>query len=165
MNLPPVSVSFLDVLAEGRLVPVRIAKPAGVFPILPVVLYLLGGRWELVSATKHYALVVRDPAIGVHAAVVFVECHRSAESQPTEDLEHAYAVARWVQLHGVSAGLDPNGVAVIGDSARGDLAAALTTVMTSQGQRQFVHKSLCWPSSAAPDDTAQAIANVPTKPI
>lgn len=57
--------------AEVGDVRVRIVKPVGGEGPLPVVLYVYGGGWVIGNAGTHDRLV-REPAVGVNAALVFV---------------------------------------------------------------------------------------------
>lgn len=119
---------------------------------LPVVVYLHGGGWVLGSATTHDRLV-RELAVGVHAAFVFVEYDRSPEARYPVALHQAYAVAQWIQEHGAESGLDSTRMAVAGDSAGGNLAAALTIMAKRVGDISFVHQSLYYPVTDAAQDT------------
>ncbi len=119
---------------------------------LPVVVYLHGGGWVLGSAQTHDRLV-RELAVGVGGAVLFVEYDRSPEARYPVALEQAYGVARWVHEEGASAGLDAARMAVAGDSAGGNIAAALAILAQERGDVSFVHQSLYYPVTDAGQDT------------
>jgi acetyl esterase/lipase len=129
---------------------VRPTDPPGT--LLPVVLYLHGGGWVLGSATTHDRMV-RELAVGVQAALVFVEYDRSPEARYPVALHQAYAAAHWIQEHGVESGLDSTRMAVAGDSAGGNLAAALTILAKRLGDVSFVHQSLYYPVTDAAQDS------------
>lgn len=63
---------WVTVPADVGDVPVRIVRPVGVTQALPAVLYMHGGGWILGNAATHDRLV-RELAVGVGAAIVFVE--------------------------------------------------------------------------------------------
>ena len=46
--------------------------------------------------------LVRDLAVGVQAAVAFVEYDRSPEALYPVAIEQAYATAQWITSHGVT---------------------------------------------------------------
>jgi acetyl esterase len=143
-----VTVSARDVDVRARIV----RPDDSMSELLPVVVYLHGGGWVLGSAATHDRLV-RQLAVGLDAAVVFVEYDRSPEARYPVALHQAHAVARWVQEHGAEEGLDAARMAVAGDSAGGNLAAALAILAKRHGDVTFVHQSLYYPVTDAAQDT------------
>jgi len=99
-------------------VPVRIVRPAGSGGVLPVVMYFHGGGWILGDRDTHDRLV-REIAVGVAAAVVFVDYDRAPEARYPVAIEQAYAATRYVVDHGASLRLDSTRLAVAGDSVGG----------------------------------------------
>ena len=150
---PDVHSAWMTVGADGVEARVRIVKPVGATGLLPVVLYLHGGGWVLGSAATHDRLV-RELAVQVHAAVVFVDYDRAPEARYPVAIEQAYAAARWIHRRGADADLDATRLAVAGDSAGGNLAAALTILAKQRGDVAFVHQSLYYPVTDAAQNTA-----------
>ncbi|HWM16026.1 MAG TPA: alpha/beta hydrolase [Microbacterium sp.] len=144
---------WIVVPAEVGDVRVRIVKPIGVTRLLPVVLYVHGGGWVLGNAGTHDRLV-RELAVGAHAAIVFVEYDRSPEAQHPVAIEQAYAAARWVTSEGAGKGLDASCMAVAGDSVGGNMAAVLAILAKKRGDVAFIHQSLYYPVTDAAQDTA-----------
>lgn len=62
--------------------------------------------------------------MGAQAAVVFPDYSLSPEAKYPTAIEECYAVAAWVASDGAAHGLDPGRVAVAGDGAGGNIAAA-----------------------------------------
>ncbi len=150
---PEVDSEWLRVRQLNRDVWVWIVRPTDPpGTLLPVVLYLHGGGWVLGSAATHDRMV-RELTVGVQAALVFVEYDRSPEARYPVALHQAYAVAHWIQEHGVESGLDSTRMAVAGDSAGGNLAAALTILAKRLGDVSFVHQSLYYPVTDAAQDS------------
>jgi acetyl esterase len=150
---PTVDSVWMVLEADGIEVRVCIVKPVGATGLLPVVLYLHGGGWVLGSAATHDRLV-RELAVGVHAAVVFVDYDRAPEARYPVALEQGYAAARWIHRHGAVVDLDGARLAVAGDSAGGNLAAALALLTQRRGDVTFVHQSLFYPVTDASQNTA-----------
>jgi len=150
---PDVDERWVTVPAEVGDVPVRIVTPVGAAGPLPVILYVHGGGWVLGNAGTHDRLV-RELAVGVGAAVVFVEYTRSPEAHYPVAIEQAYATARWVVRDGAAEGLDASRLAVAGDSVGGNMAAALAILAKQRGDVTFVHQSLYYPVTDAGQDTA-----------
>jgi acetyl esterase len=80
ITMPDVDDKWITVPAGVGDVRVRIVKPVGAAGSLPTILYMHGGGWVLGNAGTHDRLV-RELAVGVRAAVVFVEYDRSPEAR------------------------------------------------------------------------------------
>ena len=152
IDLPKIDEHWITVPAEVGDVQVRIVKPAGIQGPLPTILYVHGGGWILGNAGTHDRLV-RELAVDVNAAVVFVEYDRSPEAQYPVAIEQAYATARWITEHGSTEGLDSQRLAIAGDSVGGNMTAALTILAKQRGDVTFVHQSLYYPVTDAGQDT------------
>ncbi|MEV5204712.1 alpha/beta hydrolase [Streptomyces sp. NPDC087769] len=150
---PDVQEKWVTVSAEVGDVQARIVKPVGAKGTLPVVLYIHGGGWVIGNAGTHDRLV-RELAVGAHAAVVFVEYDRSPEAKYPVAVEQAYATARWITVNGAQEGLDVSRMAVAGDSVGGNMTAALALMAKQRGDVAFVHQSLYYPVTDAGQDTA-----------
>src|SRR3954464_10691923 len=148
----PVSERWISVPAdvgEGR---VRIVPPPDAVGTLPVILYMHGGGWVLGTADTHDRLV-RELAVGTGAAVAFVEYARSPEARSPVALEQGYATAQWIVREGAANQLDPNRIAVAGDSVGGNMTAALTLMAKERGDVRFVRQSMYYPVTDAAMDT------------
>lgn len=150
---PDVDETWHTVPAEAGYVRVRVVKPPGANGMLPVVLYMHGGGWVLGNVATHDRLV-RELAVGVNAAVVFVAYDRSPEARYPVAIEQGYAAAQWVIRNGAEEGLDSSRLAVAGDSVGGNMAAALTILAKRRGDVRFVQQSLYYPVTDAAQDTA-----------
>src|SRR5664279_1500793 len=78
-NLLSIDEEWVAVPAAVGDVRVRIVRPKELDGPLPVVVYMHGGGWILGNAETHDRLV-RDLAVGAHAAVAFVEYTPSPEA-------------------------------------------------------------------------------------
>jgi acetyl esterase len=149
---PDVDEKWITVPASVGDVQVRIVKPVGAAGPLPTILYVHGGGWILGNAGTHDRLV-RELAIGVNAAVAFVEYDRSPEARYPVAIEQAYATAQWITRQGSSEDLDGSRLAVVGDSVGGNMTAALTILAKQRGDVTFVHQSLYYPVTDAAQET------------
>jgi acetyl esterase len=138
-------------------VPVRIVRPAGAVGTLPVVVYLHGGGWILGDRDTHDRLV-REIAVGVKAAVVFVDYARSPEARYPVAIEQAYAATRYVVDHGASLRIDPSRLAVAGDSVGGNMTAAVTLMAKQRRGPKIAFQVLFYPVTDADFDTASYAA-------
>jgi acetyl esterase len=149
---PDVADKWITVPADVGDVRVRIVKPVDAVGMLPTILYMHGGGWVLGNAGTHDRLV-RELAVGVNAAVVFVEYDRSPEAHYPVAIEQGYATARWITQHGSAEGLDATRMAVAGDSVGGNMTAALAILAKQRGDVTFVHQSMYYPVTDAAQDT------------
>lgn len=118
---------------EDRVVP----GPAGDVPIriywprelrederIPVTLYLHGGGWVLGNITTHdsYGRRLTNAA---QCIVIYVEYRLAPEHPFPAAVEDCYAVLRWLKENAPHIGGDRRKIAVLGDSAGGNLSTVL----------------------------------------
>jgi acetyl esterase len=148
----PVDERWVTVRCDFGDVRVRIVRPSGAEGALPVVLYMHGGGWVLGNAGTHDRLV-RELAVGAGAALVFVEYDRSPEARYPVAIEQGYAAARWIVREGAANGLDPERLAIAGDSVGGCMTAAIALMAQERRDVRFVHQSMYYPVTDAAMDT------------
>jgi acetyl esterase len=148
----PVDDTWITVPAAVGDVSVRIVRPRGAVGTLPAILYMHGGGWVLGNSATHDRLV-RELAVGSHAAVVFVDYARSPEARYPVAIEQGYATAQWIVREGAVHQLDASRLAVAGDSVGGGMTAALTLMAHERGDVRFVHQSMYYPVTDAGMDT------------
>jgi len=144
---------WITVPAEVGDVRVRIVRPPDTEGTLPVILFMHGGGWVLGNADTHDRLV-RELAVGTGATVAFVEYDRSPEVHYPVAIEQGYATARWIAREGAANQLDPDRMAVAGDSVGGNMAAALALMANERGDVRFVQQSMYYPVTDARMGTA-----------
>jgi acetyl esterase len=148
----PVDERWITVPAEAGDVRVRIVRPPDAEGTLPVFLYMHGGGWVLGNAATHDRLV-RELAVGTGTAVAFVEYDRSPEAHYPVAIEQGYATAKWIVREGAANQLDPDRMAIAGDSVGGGMTAALVLMANERGDVRFVQQSMYYPVTDAAMDT------------
>jgi acetyl esterase/lipase len=131
---------------------VRLIKPAGSTGTLPVILYIHGAGWVFGSPETH-DLLVRNLAVGAHAAVVFPDYRRAPEAKYPSQIEEAYATPTWIVEHGTEHGLDHAHLAIAGDSVGGNMTVAVTLIAKERGGPSFAAQLLYYPVTDAGMDT------------
>ncbi|HLQ60966.1 MAG TPA: alpha/beta hydrolase [Candidatus Acidoferrales bacterium] len=101
---------------------------------LPVTVYFHGGGWVVGSLDTHDALCRRLAAASA-SAVVAVDYRLAPEHGYPAAVEDAWAALAWVAGQAGELGGDPGRIAVAGDSAGGNLAAAVAIRARDEGIR------------------------------
>ena len=110
---------------ENRGVRLTLVRPADADDqVLPALIYMHGGGWILGGVDTH-ARIVRELALRACAAVIVPEYSLSPEVRFPVALDQCYGAALWAMKEGVSHHIDPKRLAVAGDSAGGNLVAAV----------------------------------------
>jgi acetyl esterase len=122
---PPGVGRILDrpVQLAGRDVPVRIYHPDLAPGRRPTVVYLHGGGFA-VGDLDMVETICRSICREAGVAVVSVDYRLAPEHKFPAGLEDAIGVCRWIVAQGGAFGLDAKRLALAGDSAGGNLAAA-----------------------------------------
>ena len=84
---------------------------------------------------------------------MFVEYDRSPEAHYAVAIEQGYATAQWIVREGAANQLDPERIAVAGDSVGGGMTAALAPMVNERGDVRFVQQSMYYPVTDARMDT------------
>ncbi len=137
-----------DETAEG--VPVRIYRADRGDGPLPVVVYLHGGGWVFGSVKRNDALG-RDLAIRTGAVVVSVDYRLAPEHPFPAAADDAWTVLRDIFARPAFYQSD-GGIALVGDSAGGNLAAVAAWRARDAGLR-LAHQVLVYPVLDAHQDT------------
>src|SRR5438067_7454718 len=134
-------------------VALRILRPQHAQAPLPVIVYIHGGGWVFGSMQTHDRLM-RELAVGAEAAVVFPNYRLSPEAKYPTAIEECYSVVKWVAERGREHGMDPERLAVAGDSVGGNMAAAVTLLSRERGGPDIALQLLFYPVTEAAFDTA-----------
>jgi acetyl esterase len=133
-------------------VPVRVYRPVEGGDPLPVVVFFHGGGWVICDLDSHDG-TCRALANGVDAVVVSVDYRLAPEHKLPCAAEDAYAATQWVADHAEELGADASRLAVAGDSAGGNLAAAVALMARDRGGPAIVFQVLIYPVTDFSFDT------------
>ena len=130
----------------GRLVPVRVYRPAG-GPARPgVSVFLHGGGWVFGDLESHDG-VCRSITRRSGITTVAVHYRRAPEHPFPAGLEDAVGVVRWLAGHGAEIGVTAAPLAIVGDSSGGNLAAATALVLRDEGGSPVTFQALLYPAT------------------
>jgi acetyl esterase len=109
-----------------------IHRPIDVQGSLPAVVNFHGGGW-VQGNPEQVRWLASEVASGTGAVVVSPTYRLAPEHPYPAAVEDAWDALTWVVEHAAELGIDPNRIAVMGDSAGGNLAAAVTLMARDAG--------------------------------
>lgn len=121
------------VMCGGHEVPVRIFPPKGFDPVPKVLLFFHGGGW-VTGNIDSYDKTCHVMAAQTGRIVVSVDYRLAPEYPFPAGLEDCYAVARDIFLDDGLLSTHPDEITLIGDSAGGNLAAAVSLMARDRGE-------------------------------
>jgi len=139
----PASTKDHTLTGQSGVFRIRIHTPHGTGPF-GVCLYFHGGGWVLGSIETHDEIVRRL----VHESgcvFVSVDYPLAPEHKYPVAIEDSYLAVKWVRDHAAELGIDPNRMAVAGDSAGGNIAAALCLMARDRGEFTLAAQVLIYP--------------------
>lgn len=128
---------------NNRTIPIRIYWPT--LQEAPVLLYFHGGGWSRGSVNTHDALC-RRLAKSSGNIIVSVDYGLAPENPYPNAVEDGMSMYEWVQRNALSLGGFPGKVAIGGDSAGGNISAAICSHLADQGGVLPAFQLLIYPS-------------------
>ena len=147
------------VSANGVSVPVRVYHPhaAPSHSTLPGLVYLHGGGWTIGDLDTHDVLC-RSLCLQAGIVVVSVDYRMGPEHKFPAAYDDSVAAFNWTVAHAASLGIDASRIAIGGDSAGGNLAAAACLGLRGQSV-QPAFQLLIYPATIMWQDTPSYHAN------
>ena len=116
---------------------VRVHRPEGAAVPSPALIYLHGGGFTLFSLDTHDRLM-REYAAQGGFAVIGVDYPLAPETKYPVALDRIEAFVLWLRDHGGALGVDPDRLALGGDSAGGNLSVATCLRLRERGEAGLV---------------------------
>jgi acetyl esterase/lipase len=142
---PGVEVSSGTAKGETGPLDVRVYRPAGATGRLPLVMNFHGGGWTIGSLDST-DWVCSQVALGTRAVVVSTEYRLAPDHRFPAAAEDSYAALVDVVARAAEFGADAGRVAVMGDSAGGNLAAVVSLMARDRGGPRIAHQGLIYPA-------------------
>jgi len=155
----PASLDVSDtyIVLPGREIPVRVYRPRAAGP-LPAIVYLHGGSFMAGSPHGH-DFITASLACNTGAQVLSVHYRRAPENPYPAPTDDAYEALCWAARETELLGIDPDRIAVAGDSAGGNLAAACALLARDRGGPGLRMQALLYPTLDADFDTPSYLHN------
>ncbi|NML45885.1 alpha/beta hydrolase [Ramlibacter sp. G-1-2-2] len=146
----PAVAAVRDLEARGPAgpIPLRSYRPAGsaASDVLGVLMYFHGGGWVIGDLTTHDVLC-RELSNLSGCAVIAVDYRLAPEHRFPAAFDDAFAATRWVRQNAAALNIDPKRIAVGGDSAGGNLAAAVALAARAAGDLPLAFQLLIYPAT------------------
>jgi acetyl esterase len=150
---PVHEVTERDIPGPGGALRIRIYRPSGA-DALPALVYLFGGGWVLGTIDTSDG-ICRALTNLAGCVTVSVGYRPAPEHRFPAAVHDCHAAVRWVAEHADELGIDGSRIAVGGDSAGGNLSAAVT-LLARDGGPALVHQLLVYPNTDYRSDTPSA---------
>lgn len=147
-NLPADIETRTIATADSGKLQIYIVRPAGNKTTLPAVMYFHGGGWVLGNFQTHER-IVRDLVNGANVVAVFPEYTCAPDARYPVANEQAYAATKWVAEHAKEININPERIAVAGESAGGNMATVVALLARQRGGPKITAQVLFYPSTSA----------------
>ena len=143
---PPAVARVEDLALDlpGRTLPARLYVPGDAANPAPLVVSYHGGGWVIGTLETHDA-TCRALARASGAAVLSVGYRLAPEHPYPAPVDDCYDALVWAAAHADELGCDPRRLAVAGDSAGGNLSAAVSIMARDRGGPALRHQLLIYP--------------------
>ena len=135
----------------GGAIGVRLYRPSDTRP-LPALVFYHGGGWVIGDLYTHDG-ICRAIANAAGCVVASVDYRLAPERKYPAAFEDSYAALTWLAGHAPTLGVDSARLAVGGDSAGGNLAAAVALAVRDRRGPRLVLQLLIYPATAHSFDT------------
>jgi acetyl esterase len=148
----PAGVSAIDRSIPGPAgeIPVRLYRPSAVAAdlLLPGLVYAHGGGWVFGNLASHDVLCAQL-ALEAGIAVIAIDYRLAPEARFPGAFDDVVTGLQWAARNGPSVGIDPARLAIGGDSAGGNLAAAGSIWARDHGGPKLRLQLLAYPVTDA----------------
>lgn len=141
-------VQDVAIALEGRTLDARLYVPADAVDHPPLTVYFHGGGWVIGTIDTHDG-TCRALANASKAAVLSVAYRLAPEHPYPVPLQDCYDATLWAAANAASLGVNGRKLAVAGDSAGGNLAAAVALMARDRGGPTLAHQLLIYPVTDA----------------
>lgn len=137
-------VEDLAIALPGRTLPARLYVPEGAASPAPLTVFYHGGGWVIGTLETHDA-TCRALARASGSAILSVGYRLAPEHPYPAPVDDCYDALVWAAANAADLGCDPARLAVAGDSAGGNLSAAVSIMARDRSGPALRHQLLIYP--------------------
>jgi acetyl esterase/lipase len=153
-----------EIPVNGGQIHVRIYTPKTGKASYPVILYIHGGGW-VIADLNTYGASAEGLASAAEAVVVSVNYRQAPEFKFPTAHNDCYAAYEWVVKNAASIKGDAKKIALVGESAGGNLAASVSMMARDKKMQMPLHQVLVYPIAGYDFTTASYKESDSTKPL
>lgn len=142
---------------EGS-IPIRVYYPMKERNTYPALVYYHGGGWVIGSLETHDN-ICRALTNLAECVTISVDYRLAPEHKFPAAVEDAYAAVKWIYDHHNEWQIDPEKIAVGGDSAGGNLAAVVSCLAKERQTPEIIYQVLIYPATNFQADTVSLREN------
>lgn len=152
VDLSGVDITEKTIMEIGSGVKLIIVRPTNAKGDLPAFMFFHGGGWVIGDFPTHQRFI-RDLVVNSGAVGIYVDYTRAPEAKYPAAVNQAYEATKWVSQHGKEIQVDGNRLAIVGNSAGGNIAAATALMAKNQKGPAIKLQVLFWPVTNADFET------------
>ncbi len=156
-DIPLIRIENQTISVNNQSIPIRIYSDSKETD-LPILIYYHGGGWVVGDLETHDG-ICRQLAKSSKLLVVSVDYRLAPEHPYPIPLEDAYNSLLWIKENGQTIGGNPQQIAVGGDSAGGNLAAAVALKARDENGPKISYQALIYPVTDLSKLTTQSYQN------
>ncbi len=164
MPAPQCDTSGKDIPVNGGTIHLRIYTPKAKMDSFPVIVYYHGGGWVIANLDT-YDASAKALCEQTGTVVVSVAYRQAPEFKFPTAHNDSYAAYLWVLKNAASIKADSKKIALVGESAGGNLAAAVSMMARDNRVAMPVYQVLVYPIAGYDMNTGSYQKNVDTKPL
>ena len=166
ITVPPskVDTTGKNIPVQGGNIHLRIYTPKSGNGPFPVIVYYHGGGWVIANLDTYHASA-QALAEQTGAVLVSVAYRQAPEYKFPTAHNDSFAAYKWVLDNAVSIKGDPKKVALVGESAGGNLAAAVSLMAKEKNVAMPIHQVLVYPIAGNDSNTESYKKYANAKPL
>ncbi len=153
-----------EIQVKGGKIHLRIYTPTTGKDASPVIVYYHGGGW-VIADLNTYNASAEGLANSLEAVVVSVAYRQAPEHKFPTAHNDSYAAYEWTVKNAASIKGDTKKIAVVGESAGGNLAASVSAMARDKGFQLPIHEVLVYPIAGYDFTTPSYKESDSTKPL
>ncbi len=164
MPVSNADTSGTNIAVEGGNIHLRMYTPKTGTGPFPVIVYYHGGGW-VIADLDTYDASARSLSDKTGAIVVSVAYRQAPEYKFPTAHNDSYAAYQWVLANAASIKGNPDKIVVAGESAGGNLAAAVSMMARDNGIKMPLHQLLVYPIASYDTNSASYLKYASAKPL